>query len=141
MESRKIYTASVKEASALSCEVCDVEFSTIYNLNKHFKTKKHLENKELREVREWVGKNHIYKYENLTINELRNIKQNFNAKSYNLFNNEKLIEIGTKLSIKNLENLPRGELINKIQNYKKELNNTIYKDDNVIIEEKKTNKE
>lgn len=30
------------------CEVCDVKITNNYNLNKHLKTKKHLENSELK---------------------------------------------------------------------------------------------
>lgn len=54
MDTRKLY-----------CDPCNIEISS-YNFNKHLKTKKHLENNELSELREWGKENHIYNYELLT---------------------------------------------------------------------------
>lgn len=69
---------------------------------------------------------------------MKNIKQNFNEESYIYLDNEKLNEIGKELFVKDLKNLSREELIKDIQSNTKELND---EDDNIIIEEKKSNKE
>lgn len=101
------------------CDVCETDI-TLSNYSRHIKSKKHLQNiliknNELNKLIEWAKVNHIYRYKNLNKQELKNIKKNFNKEDYNLFDDEKLNQIGKKLYVRNLENIDRTELINRLE--------------------------
>lgn len=73
---------------------------------------------QLDKLRHWAKENYIYNYKNLLQKELKHIKQNVDKNNYNLFDNVYLNQIGEKLYVRNLENLSRNELINRLEKIK-----------------------
>lgn len=105
------------EKSSVECYI-DITRS---NYERHFKFQCHLKNtniklKEFNELRVWVNYNNIFNYEKLTKDRLKEIKKTLNSRKnyYNLFNKKKFEEIANELSIRNLGNLNREQLINRL---------------------------
>lgn len=108
----------------IRCADCNVDI-TRNNYNRHFKSQKHIKNsniklQELNKLKDCAVSNQIYIYDTLTRDQLKELKSTFSGSKtdYNLFNEEKLRDIGKKLSIRNFEKLNREQLINRINKIK-----------------------
>src|SRR5436190_8016113 len=105
----------------IECAYCNIKILK-RNYDRHWESKTHKKNqliyiKEFNKLREWDCENHIHNYNHLSKEKIEEIKKQFKTSNDNLelFDEEKLIDIAEKLSIRDFSILHRDTLIKQIK--------------------------